>query len=310
MVKSVAVFSPATVANVGAGFDMMGFAIDGLGDRMILRTNASEKISIKLITGDFGKISRIPAENTAGVALIHFMKYLDIRQGVELEIHKLSPVGSGMGSSASSAAAAVFGLNELLGNPVGDKLGLIPFALEGEKLASGCIHADNIAPAMLGGMLVVRSANPVDLIEIPVPDELCTVLVHPDLEILTKTARNLVPSQVSLNDTITQMANVAGFIMAMVNNDMLLLSRSFQDLLAEPYRAPLITGYSQVKQAALDNGAIGCSISGSGPTVFAFVTGIQRAEKIAAAMVLAFCKAGVTAHSYLSPINRTGTYSS
>ena len=310
MVKSVAVFSPATVANVGAGFDIMGFAVDGLGDRMILRTNASEEISISLITGDDGKISRIPAENTAGVALIHFMKHLDIRQGVELEIHKLSPVGSGLGSSASSAAAAVFGLNELLGNPVSDKLGLIPFALEGEKLASGGIHADNIAPAMLGGMLVVRSASPLDVINIPVPSQLFTVLVHPDLEILTKAARNLVPRQVSLKDTISQMANVAGFIMAMVNNDMPLLTRSFQDLLAEPYRAPLITGYQKVKQAALDNGAIGCSISGSGPTVFAFTTGIENAEKIAAAMVLAFFNAGVKAHSFLSPINPTGTYSS
>lgn len=310
MVKSVEVFSPATVANVGSGFDIMGFAVDGLGDRMVLRTNTSEKISISQISGDFGKISKIPEQNTAGVALMHFMAHLGIRQGVSLEIYKLSPIGSGLGSSASSAAAAVFGLNELLGKPVAERCGLIPFALEGEKLASGGIHADNIAPAMLGGMLVIRSVEPLDLIHLPVPADFFAVLVHPDLEILTKAARSLVPVTVSLHDTIQQMANVAGFIMGMVNNDMALLGRSFNDLLAEPYRAPLITGYLQVKQAALDNGAIGCSISGSGPTVFAFTKGSESAALVARSMVNAFLAAGVKARSYISPINQTGTYSS
>ncbi len=300
--------SPATVANVGSGFDMMGFAVDGLGDRMILRTNHSESVTISLITGDGGKISRLADNNTAGVAILHFMKYLEIRKGVDLEIHKLSPVGSGLGSSASSAAAAVYGLNELLGRPVLNPSELIPFALEGEKLASGGIHADNIAPAMLGGMLVVRSVEPLDLVQIPVPLTLRTVLIHPDLQILTKTARNLIPLSVSLHDTVAQMANVAGFIMGMVKNDMALLGRSFDDLLAEPYRAPLIKGYAQVKKAALDQGAIGCSISGSGPTVFAFASSDEDAKRIAAAMVAAFLKNGVSSTSYISGINHRGTY--
>lgn len=309
MVSSVEVFSPATVANVGSGFDIMGFAVEGLGDRMILRKNQSDKITISHITGDQGKISRVPEENTAGVALLDLMRQLDIRQGVDLEIHKLSPIGSGLGSSASSAVAAVFGLNELLGNPVKERIGLISSALAGEKLASGGIHADNVAPALLGGMLVVRAVDPLDLITLPVPSSLYAVLVHPDLQILTKDARNLVPKQVSLQDTIAQMASVAGFIMAMVNNDMKLLGRSFNDLLAEPYRAPLIRGYAAVKQAALTEGAIGCSISGSGPTVFAFAAGEEKASVIASAMVSAFAAAGVNARSYLSLINHTGTYS-
>lgn len=308
MVSSVEVFSPATVANVGSGFDIMGFAVDGLGDRMVLRTNHSESITISMITGDGGKISRLAENNTAGVALLHFMEHLGIRQGVDLEIHKLSPVGSGLGSSASSAAAAVFGLNQLLGNPVADICGLIPFALEGEKLASGGIHADNIAPAMLGGLLVIRSVEPLDIIRLPVPAALRTVLIHPDLEILTKAARNLIPLSVPLHDTIAQMANVAGFIMGMVNNDMDLLGRSFDDLLAEPYRAPLIKGYARVKQVALDLGAIGCSISGSGPTVFAFASSDEDARRIASGMVAAFLENGVNATSYISGINHRGTY--
>ena len=309
MVRSVEVFAPATVANVGAGFDMMGFAVDGLGDRLVLRTNDSDKITISLITGDQGKISRVPEENTAGVALLDFMNHLDIRQGLDLEIHKSSPIGSGLGSSASSAVAAVFGLNELLGNPVKARCGLIPFALQGEKLASGGIHADNIAPSMLGGLLIIRSVEPLDLVPVPVPVQLCAVLIHPELQILTKEARNLVPKMVPLHDTISQMASVAGFIMAMVNNDMNLLSRSFHDLLAEPYRAPLIRGYAAVKKAALDEGAIGCSISGSGPTVFAFAADLEKAALVGAAMVSAFASAGVAARAFLSPINQTGTYS-
>ena len=308
MVQSIEVIAPATVANVGAGFDMMGFAVNHLGDKMILRLNSSDKITISKIEGDDGLISRIPEKNTAGVALIHFMNYLGIKQGVDLEIYKISPIGSGLGSSASSATAAVYGLNELLNKPIKNKQELIPFALEGERLASGGIHADNIAPAMLGGMLLIREVEPLDLIQLPVPAELRTVLIHPNLQILTKDARNLIPKNIAINETVSQMANVGGFIMGLVNNDFALMGRSFKDYLAEPFRAPLITGYHNVKQAALRLGAIGCSISGSGPTVFAFCKNEKEASAIAEVMLESFKSHGVAAQSYISSINNVGTH--
>jgi len=307
MVSTVRVHAPASVANVGCGFDMMGFAVDGLGDNMILRSNTSEKITISRITGDQGKISQDPMENCAGVAIKRMLESLGEARGVDLEIHKLTPVGSGLGSSASSTTAAVVGLNELLGRPFSRREDLIPFALEGERLASGGLHADNVAPCLLGGMLVIRSIEPLDLVPIPVPPWLLTVLVHPALEVLTKDARAMLRTEIPMADTIAQMANVAAFVMSMVNQDTDLMKRSFEDRIAEPYRAALIPGYYEVKAAALANGAIACSISGSGPTVFAFVNNPETAYVVSRAMQNAFASIDVCSRSVISAVCLKGT---
>jgi len=306
MGKTIEVLSPGSVANVGCGFDMMGFAVNGLGDHLVLTENHTDTLVIKPIKGYANSIPLDPEKNTAGVALMAMCKTLNISPGFNMEIEKKSPVGSGLGSSASSTTAAVFALNELLGRPFSSKMDLLPFALKGESLASGSYHADNVAPSLLGGFLAIRSLDPVDLIEIPIPQGLKVVLIHPHLEVLTKTARSLIPKTVPLKEVTAQMGNLAAFIMGMVNGDNALLKRSFVDYLAVPYRAHLIPGFYEVKKAAEDQGAIGCSISGSGPTVFALLDKNQDSNKIAEAMVNEFKKIGIGTDCFFSEFNRDG----
>jgi len=306
MGKIISVQSPGSVANVGCGFDMMGFAVDGLGDRLRIQENLHGYIRIKPIQGYGHSIPCDPEKNTAGVAILEMCQKLSIKPGFDLEIEKLSPVGSGLGSSASSTTAAVFALNELLGNPYKDKMALLPFALKGESLASGSYHADNVAPSLLGGFLAIRSLSPIDLVPIPIPSFLKVLLIHPHLEVLTKTARGLVPQMVSMNEVTAQMGNVSAFIMAMVNGDRALLSRSFGDYLAEPYRAPLIPGYFEVKEMALKMGALGCSISGSGPTVFAILDQETDEEEMAHGMQEAFQRKGIGSDCFFSGFNKEG----
>lgn len=306
MVRSVTVVAPGSVANVGCGFDMMGFAVEGLGDRFTLRENNLGSLRIAPIKGMKNEISCDPAKNTAGVAILEMCQHLKINPGFDVEIEKLSPVGSGLGSSASSTTAAVFALNEILGRPFHNKLDLLPFALKGESLASGSFHADNVAPSLLGGFIAVRSLDPVDLINIPVPATFRVVLIHPHLEVLTKAARGLVPQMVPLTKVTGQMGNLAAFIMGMVNEDVELLKRTFVDYLAEPYRAHLIPGYYAVKHVAMEMGAIGCSISGSGPSVFAIIDSDLDPYQLTVAMQAEFQKVGVQSDRYYSPFNRLG----
>jgi homoserine kinase len=231
---------------------------------------------------------------------------LGIEPGFDLEIEKLSPVGSGLGSSASSTTAAVFALNEILGRPYSSKMDLLNFALKGESLASGSYHADNVAPSLLGGFIAIRSLDPVDLIPIPVPDTFKVILIHPHLEVLTKTARALIPQMIPLNKVTAQMGNLAGFIMGMVSSNTELLKRSFTDYLAVPFRAHLIPAYYEVENIALEMGALGCSISGSGPTVFALLDQTGDSEKIAAAMIAEFSRNGINTDCFYSGFNREG----
>jgi homoserine kinase len=306
MGETITVLSPGSVANVGCGFDMMGFALNGMGDRFTLGKNPSGKLRIQSISGFSNQISLDPEKNTAGVALLSMCKFLGIDPGFSIDIEKMSPVGSGLGSSASSTTAAVFALNEFLGCPIKEKKDLMPFALQGESLASGCFHADNVAPSLLGGFLVISSLKPLRLISIPIPADLEVILIHPHLEILTKMARGLVPQTVPLTKVTQQMGYLATFIMGMVNSDQNLIRESIEDLLAEPYRAHLIPGYYEVKKKALEMGAVGCSISGSGPTLFALVDKNIDRGKILLAMKQEFKKFGVESDTYLPGFNFTG----
>lgn len=303
--KSVTAFAPATVANVGCGFDIMGFAIEGSGDKVTI-TQGLDNGHI-VMTGPYADI--IPYErekNTAGVAVDAYLEATgnqNVRLCIALE--KNLPLGSGMGSSAASSVAAVFAVNKLFGNPLTTSE-LIPFAMEGERVACGTAHADNAAPSLLGGFVLIRSYNPLDIIQIRCPDELYCTVLHPHIELKTSDARRILKRDIPMCDVIKQSANAAGFMVGLLTEDYDLLGRSISDLLAEPKRIQLIPGFEAAKQAALNAGAIGCGISGSGPSIFALCKGESRAKLIAEVIRKCFSNAGLVSDAFVSPLNAPG----
>ena len=306
IVNSIRVFAPATVANVACGFDIFGFAVDNPGDQITLTLSDEPGVRIKDITGDGGRLSREASKNTAGIAIQSFLKFINRQEvGLDVILHKKMPLGSGLGSSAASAVAGVFAANELLGRPL-PTIKLLPFAMEGERFASGSAHADNVGPSLLGGFVVIRSYQPLDVIRIDTKAQLFCTLVHPDIEVNTKDARFILKNEVSLKNTITQMGNVAGLIAGLMTPDYELISRSLVDVIIEPVRAILIPEFNEAKKAARDAGALGCSISGSGPSMFAWSRDLQTAEKVGEAMQQAFLSVGITSETYVSQINQQG----
>ncbi|MCF2501152.1 homoserine kinase [Dyadobacter chenhuakuii] len=304
--NSIKAFAPATVANVACGFDIFGFAIEAPGDVVEIKKRDEPGVVITEITGDEGRLPRNAEKNAVTVVMLHLLKHLGINDfGAEVVLNKNMPLGSGMGSSAASAVAGVVAMNELLGNPL-TRQELLPFAMEGEKIASGSAHADNVGPSLLGGFVVIRSYNPLDIFTIPVPDDLYCTLVHPDIEINTKDARFILRSEVSLKNTIAQMGNVAGLVAGLMKSDYELIGRSMVDVIIEPVRSILIPEFNEVKKAAIANGALGCSISGSGPSMFALSKGKANAESAGRAMQQKFANAGIEASMHVSAINKNG----
>ncbi|CCH55294.1 homoserine kinase [Fibrisoma limi BUZ 3] len=305
-VKSISVFAPATVANVACGFDIFGFAVANPGDQITLTASDQPGVRITDIIGDEGRLPREAERNTAGIAIQTYLQHIGRTDvGVDAVLHKQMPLGSGLGSSAASAVAGVFAINEMLGRPL-PTVELLPFAMEGERLACGSAHADNVAPSLLGGFVVVRSYSPLDVIRIETPAALYCTLVHPDIEVNTKDARFILKNEVSLKNTIIQMGNVAGLIAGLMKPDYGLISRSLVDVIIEPVRAILIPEFNEAKHAALDNGALGCSISGSGPSMFALSRDADTAQQVGAAMQQAFLSVGITSEAYVSEINKQG----
>ncbi|MDR3625593.1 MAG: homoserine kinase [Ignavibacteriaceae bacterium] len=306
MKKKIKVFAPASVTNVSCGFDVMGFAIDWPGDEIVLKIKDKPGISISKITGDNGKLPLDPVKNTAGASLIALAKHLGLKNGIEMEIHKKMALGSGLGSSAASAVASVFALNELLGKPLSRKE-LIPFALEGEKLTcGGTPHADNISACLMGGFVIVRSMNPIDVVNIKTPDKLYCTIVHPKLEINTADTRKILRKQILLADAVKQWGNVAGLIAGLTTGNYGLIGRSLQDVIVEPIRSILIPGFNKIKNTALEAGALGCSISGSGPSIFALSKSETIAKKAGDAMMEALNSIEVDGDLYISKINKQG----
>ncbi len=305
MAKSIKVFAPATVANVACGFDVLGFAVDAPGDVITMQLTDKPGTVITSISGDGGRLPKAAEKNTAGVAVNAFLKQLNITQGVEITIEKNLPLGSGMGSSAASSAAAVVAINELLGKPL-SREALVPFAMEAERIACGAAHADNVAPAIMGGFVLIRSYAPLDLIRIPSPDNLYCVIVTPNIELRTEDARKVLKQEITMKDAIQQWGNLAGLIAGLMQKDYALIGRSLQDVIVEPMRALLIPGFEEVKIAALESGVLGCSISGSGPSIFALATSNQIAENAGAAMKVALNKIGLEGTIYVSKINDEG----
>lgn len=303
--QSISVFAPATVANVACGFDVLGFAVEQPGDTVKLTLNNTQVVSITSIAGDGGRLPLAAPKNTAGVAIIEYLRHIGKEQGVEISIEKKLPLGSGLGSSAASSAAAVVGINELMGKPLSRKE-LVPFAMEAERIACGAAHADNVAPAILGGFVLVRSYEPLDIIEIPSPDNLFCAVVNPHIELRTEDARKVLRREVQLHDAIAQWGNLAALIAGLMKPDFNLIGRSLHDVVAEPMRALLIPGFNDIKDAALNAGALGCSISGSGPSVFALCEHSTIAQNVVLAMQQAFAAIDLNSDAYISKVNKSG----
>lgn len=302
MGKSIKIFAPATVANVGPGYDVLGLALDNIGDYMELTLNDSGEITISMSDLD---LPTDPNVNVAGVAARSLLDHLGSKNGVSIKIHKNVKAGSGLGSSASSAAGAVFGVNELLGQPL-SKLELVPFAMAGETASSGKAHADNVAPSLLGGFTLVRSYSPLDVIKLTYPKSLYITAVHPHIEVKTADSKKILKKEIPLELAVAQWGNLAGFVSGLASGDFKLISRSLEDLVVEPIRSMLIPGFDLLKAAALDNGALGCSISGSGPSVFALCEDKSTAENIGLKFKEIYNQLDMSHDVHISQINPEG----
>jgi homoserine kinase len=301
--NEIKIFSPATVANVACGYDVLGFCLDAVGDEMLIRKVDKKGIRITKIEG-----FELPFKtelNVAGVSALAMYETLQPDCGFEIEIYKNIKPGSGIGSSAASAVGSVFGMNALLGSPY-NKTELTQFAMKGEALASKCEHADNIAPALFGGFTLVKSLSPLEILEIPSPDNLYATIIHPQIEVKTADSRAILPKEVKLQEAIVQWANFGSLIHSLHTNNYQLMKRSLHDAIIEPHRSKLIPFYKEVKQAALNAGALGTNISGSGPSIFSLCKGIETATLVSEAIEKVYLSTGIKFDIHISKINIEG----
>ncbi len=288
MNRRIRVFAPATVANLGPGFDVLGLALSRPGDELEAELADQPGVEIVDVTGDGGALSRDPLKNVVGRAAADVLRRAGARNGLRLWLHKQMPLASGLGSSGASSAAGAFAANELLGRPLSMR-DVVLSAMEGERAASGTPHADNVAPSVLGGIVLVRSYDPFEILSLPVPDDLRVVVVHPHCAVSTAEARRLVKDRTyTLEAIVSNVGNAAALVAALYRGDLPLLGRSVDDRIIEPLRAQLIPGFAPVKAAALSAGALGCSIAGSGPSVFALAADQESQDAIGAAMQASF----------------------
>jgi len=299
----VVIFSPATVANVGPGFDILGFAIDHPGDMIALEMISSD--SHEVINKTPFDIPLEPEENVAVVSLEAFLDHIGSKDKFRITFLEKIPPGSGIGSSAASSAGSVFAANLLLGDPL-TRRELVPFAARGEQAASGSPHADNVAPALLGGFILVRSYKPLDLIQISSPESLFCTVVHPDIQLATAGSRKILKDSVLLSTAVEQAGNVAGLITGLLTSDFRLIRDSLHDVIAEPARAFLIPGFERLKEVALKEGALGSSISGSGPSVFSLCPDRKSAESVARKFKKIFSEMDIHSKVFVSRINYKG----
>ncbi|MBI1806899.1 MAG: homoserine kinase [Ignavibacteria bacterium] len=303
--KRVKVYAPASISNLGPGFDVLGIAIDQPGDIVIAHRIREQGLTFTVVDTS----RTVPADarsNVAAHVASLMMKECDPPFGIQLELHKQMPVGSGLGSSAASSVAAAVAVNALLPKPL-KRNELLRFVVDGERKASGSPHADNATPSLLGGAWLIRSYNPLDVISIPIRNTLMWVVVHPHLMVQTREARTILPKSIPLTHAIRQWGNVSGLTAGLIAGDAGLIGKCMEDIIIEPVRARLIPGFSDVKRAALSSGAVACSISGSGPSMFAVTTSLKSARSIAAAMEKQFTeKARVGCDVYISRVNMEG----
>lgn len=303
--KSVKALAPATVANVSCGFDIFGFAVEAPADEVVITLTEKPGVVIKQITGDDGRLPLDASRNTSGVAVQEFLKAVDSNAGAEIILHKKLPLGSGMGSSAASSAAALVAINYLFDNPFSREQ-MLPFAMEAERIACGSAHADNVAPSLLGGFVLIRSYAPLDVTKIPTPAGLYCTLVHPHIELKTEDSRRVLKSSIQMKDAITQWGNIAGLVVGLMKPDYGLITRSLQDVIAEPIRSVLIPGFDEIKVTALAGGALGSGISGSGPTIFCLSTDESTAKNVGSKIQERFIEMKLKSDVFVSRINHTG----
>nr|WP_294872879.1 homoserine kinase [uncultured Pedobacter sp.] len=306
MRKSIKVFAPATVANVVCGYDVLGFAVNQPGDEVIMTLTEGKGITISKITGDDGKLPLNPAKNTVSASVQHYLNHIGKPDlGVEIELHKKMPIGSGLGSSSASTVAGLFAINTLMGNLLTNKE-LVPFAMKGEELACGYGHADNVAPALMGGFVLIRSYQPLDIISLPFPEEMHAAIVYPEVDVPTKDARQMIRSKVLLKDAVTQWGNVAGLVSGLFMKDYDLIGRSMTDILVEPTRSILIPDFYKLRTIAMKAGAVGFGISGSGPSVFALTKDVDTANKITEKLKQHLKSISINSLSFVSEVNKKG----
>lgn len=300
--KKIKILSPATVANVACGFDVLGFALNNIYDELTLQL-VPEK-GIKIINHDKFNLSEDPEKNVLGVSINALLEAIPEDIGIEIESTKKIMPGSGIGSSAASAAGVVVGANYLLENKF-SKYELVKFAMEGELLASGAKHADNIAPCIYGGITLIRNNQPLDIIEIPSP-LLYVTIIHPQIEVKTSDARSILKQRVLLSDAVKQWGNVAGLIAGLMKNDYDLIGRSLVDVIVEPIRSILIPGFDEVKKRSLEAGALGGGISGSGPAIFMLSKNEATAIAVEKEAIQIYNKIGLPVNTYVSNVNAQG----
>jgi len=304
--EQVHVFAPATAANLVCGFDILGLALEEPGDEVLMRRTKEPGVKLLKITGDDGRLPLDPAKNTVSACVQMLLKHLDREDvGVAIELHKHMPIGSGLGSSAASTVAGLYGINKLLGEPL-SKADLLPFAMKGEELACGHGHADNVAPSLLGGITLIKSYDPLEVISLPVPQDLYCAIVFPHVDVPTRAARQMIRSKVDLKDAVTQWGNIAGLISGLFMSDYGLIGRSMKDVLIEPVRAILIPEFYEMRQQAMEAGALGFGISGSGPSVFAFATSRETAQTITQHIQRHLENKGIGSNVYVSAVNLQG----
>lgn len=303
--REVRVFAPASVANVSCGFDVMGFALETPGDEIVVRPSEDDGVVIKAITGDEGLLPTDALKNTASVAVQSLLNHVGLEGGIEIEVHKQMPLGSGLGSSAASSAGAVLAVNRLLGDPL-ERKELLPFAAEGERVACGTAHYDNVGPSLLGGFVFIRSTELLDIFNLPFPESLYAVIIHPRIEIKTEDTRRILRNDILLGQAVKQWGNVGGLVAGLINKDLDLIARSMEDVIIEPIRSVLIPGYDAVKEAAIGGGAVGAGIAGSGPSIFALAPDQDTALKVSNAMKSELDRIGLPSDEFLSRINTIG----
>lgn len=306
MGQRIRVFAPATIANLGPGFDVLGLALTEPGDLVEAELTTGRGVEIAEITGDNGALSREPLKNVASIAAADVLRRSGSGGGIRLWLHKQMPLASGLGSSGASSAVGAVAANELLGAPL-SRSELLLSAMEGERAATGAAHADNVAPSVLGGIVLIRSYDPFEVVPLPMPEALRVAVVHPHCRVSTADARGLLKDRAfGLDAIVPNLGNIAALVTALCTGDLDLLGRSIEDRLIEPLRATLIPGFDAVKRAALQAGALGCSIAGSGPSIFAFAGNDESAERIGSAMRVAFRTVGLESDVWSGKVSAQG----
>ncbi len=303
--RNIRVFAPASVSNLNCGFDVLGFALDQPGDEVVLTLDESQSVHLDVITGDYGLLPKEVHKNTASAVIQLYLQQIGIQQGVGVTLHKNMPLNSGLGSSAASSVAALVAINSLMGEPLRREQ-LLPLAMEGERLACGNAHADNVAPALFGGLVLIRGGRQPEIVPLPVPENLWCAVVHPDIHIPTREARQILPEMIALKDATIQWGNLAGFVAGLFNSDFKLMGRSMVDVIVEPHRSARIPFFDAMRQVALEKDAFAFGISGSGPTVFAFCDSQLKAQQLSQQLSGLLLNNNINNQGFVSRINTKG----